>query len=313
MNALQGEKMIRKIIVLPTLYVFLLIFYSPISALGNFNPQWEPKPGQYIMGIYGQAYIDQKLIDQEGYIIGAFGDGNVDDCMGTAEFVRLNDEWVFFLIIQSDQEVKKIYFKIYYTNTGKEYKLSDHIEFQKDVIQEVNLDVPFKIDSVYPTQELVNTEVTVDIKGAGFDSSTRAAIYPYINENKIIDVQDLPDAKSLCIYDSYLYAAGKDKLTIFKINALKKLDLIKTIQITDANSAPLYIVSICIFQNKLVVASNKGLILLYDLENPINPKIIKNYEIADEIVSIRSHSNYLYVLCGDEGLKRVDIKDLISN
>jgi len=143
--------------------------YSQRIVAGQAYPEWTPTSGEHKMLIYGQAYINDYKIDKGGYIIAAFGgddsensnvedDNNIDEtnCLGLSDFVPFKNEWLFYLKIESNQLNHNIYFKIFHKETGIINTLHDSIKFQRDSIQEIDIDVPFTIKKISPTKGLVN-------------------------------------------------------------------------------------------------------------------------------------------------------------
>ena len=109
-------------------------------------------------------------------------------------------------------------------------------------------------------------------------------------------------------------------MAIYQINALQKLEFIKSIDISfvyENVDFPPQIQSVSIYKNKLIIASLWGFLLLYDIEDPINPKQEFNYKIADQITnplsldskSLIIYKDYLYISCDAEGLKKIDLNN----
>jgi len=276
------------------------------------NPGWNPKSGQYKMILYGQAYIEGLLIDQPGYIIGAFGPGGDDDCRGLSEIIQFKEYWLFYLKIESndDSTFEKIYFKIFNTSNNRTTDMESTIFFQKDQLIEKDLDIPFKINTVYPTQGLVGKKLTVEVEGKSFTNTVRGILSPVIrSDDRVIRKQKIIGVESMDINGLLAYmAVGLEGFSIYQITSNYKLEKINSFEILDGNE-PLYINGIHVDGSKLYLSSENGLLFIYRINNPKLPEKITQIKVSETINEIQYKGKYLYILSDMDGLKRMNPED----
>jgi len=159
-----------------TLRVFNGTETSEFPGSLMFVPGWTPISARHSMKIRGNGYFNGIKIISGGYTIAAFGPGGDSDCRGKADITETDWNWKYDLTVVSDTDGEDISFRIWNPNEGRVYSVKEKIIFKTDAEITESLDMPLKIESVFPDRGVTGQELPVMITGSGFDESTKVSM-----------------------------------------------------------------------------------------------------------------------------------------
>jgi hypothetical protein len=160
------------------------------------------------------------------------------------------------------------------------------------------------LESVYPNQGVLGEDLSVTLKGTGFDENTRVSMTLDVgNKKAIIGSVDAPGhALDVAVVDDIAYVAY-DGLKVIDISNPQNPNIIGSIY-TPGGAKGVTVVG----DTAYVVAKKSGLHVI-DISSPASPQIIGTVDTPVYALDVTVVGNIAYVADGGSGLQVIDISN----
>jgi hypothetical protein len=158
------------------------------------------------------------------------------------------------------------------------------------------------IDSVYPTLGKLNEDLNVAMTGTGFNSDTRASMYPDSGNARLIRgfVDTIGDAEGVYIVGSTAYVTD-GQLQIIDISTASDPVIVASVALPGAAR------DVTVQEKIAYVAADTAGLQIIDVTTPTNPEIVGSLELPDISAGITVVGDTAYLAQGFSGLQIVDI------
>ena len=286
------------------LIVFILL-YLLIHKADAMIPECGPIQGNYQMTVYGIAFIGDKQIDDSNYYIAAHKTEDEGICLGISKFFEFMGEWVYYLSIQNDENNIEISFKIFHEEEDLTHSIQDKIIFQDQKRVEKNLDIPLKINSVYPTLGKAGKNIALKISGKGFSNQTKMITYlDAFNRRSIISTINLPGESYRIAYaENHLLASVRNKgVYIINVESPETPTIEYFISTNDDAKE-------VVWEKPYIYIANGSSGLMIFKFDPLIKEIVGVVDTPGWAVGVAVSDSYAYVADWKEGIQVIDIKN----
>ncbi|MGD9732109.1 MAG: C13 family peptidase [Desulfamplus sp.] len=180
-------------------------------------------------------------------------------------------------------------------------------EIDNEYVKTINVLVPLKIESLYPSIGKMGGDLKAAIKGSGFDENTRISMaVDSGNRASIIGSVDTPGiAESVTLVGSTAYIAdGSSGLQMVDISNPENPQIIGSIDTPGSAQS----VAIAGGSTAYIADGSSGLQVV-DISNPAIPKIIGSVDTPGSAYGVTIAGSKAYIADGSSGLQVVDISN----
>ncbi|MEE4358944.1 MAG: carboxypeptidase regulatory-like domain-containing protein [Desulfococcaceae bacterium] len=169
-------------------------------------------------------------------------------------------------------------------------------------------DAELKLESVYPTLGIAKQNLTVKLKGSGFDLNTRVSMFPDVSNQRTVisSFTDLPGpARSIIIDNNTAFiACDEGGISILDISNIQNPENIARLD-TSGEAWGMELVG-----NILYVADGSAGIQIIDVSSHSSPILLGSADTPGIAYDISIKNNIAFVADKEKGLQLIDVSNL---